>query len=191
MVPKICSVPECTGRRSALGYCQQHYKRFRRYGDPCGTRTIIPETERFWAKVDKRTANECWPWTAGKTAQGYGGFHPAKNTTVLAHRWSYRDAHGSLDSSLVVDHLCRNRTCVNPAHLEQVTNLENLRRGEGYALANGMRSACINGHEYTPDNTYIDPSGGARCRRCARIRDAHRIPNEARNRRRNNERQAA
>jgi hypothetical protein len=191
MVPKICSISECSDQHAGLGYCRRHYKRFRRYGDPLGTRTIIPADVRFWAKVDKRGPGECWNWTAGLTAQGYGGFHPAKHETELAHRWSYRAASGSLEPGLVIDHLCRNRTCVNPEHLEQVENLENLRRGAGYALANGMRSACINGHEYTSDNTYIDPAGGARCRRCASIRDAHRDSNRARRLRRINERQAA
>lgn len=75
---------------------------------------------------------------------------------------------------MVIDHLCRVRLCVNPSHLEAVTNLENLRRGAGYGLQNGMRSKCINGHRYTPKNTYTAPDGGIRCRACARNRDINR-----------------
>lgn len=191
MVPKICSLPDCEATHRAKGYCNPHYKRLVRHGDPLGKRTIIPEAERFWAKVDKCGDSACWNWTAGRTAQGYGGFHPAKYVTELAHRWSYKAAYGDLQSDLVIDHLCRNRTCVNPAHLEQVTDLENLRRGAGYALLNGMRTTCINGHEYTSDNTYVAPDGGPRCRRCASIRDSKRDSNRARKLRRINERQAA
>jgi hypothetical protein len=110
-------------------------------------------------------------WTAGAIAQGYGGFHPAKGVMVLAHRYAYEALIGPIPAGLVIDHLCRVRRCVNPAHLEPVTNEENLSRGEGYALRNGMRTACVNGHEYTEANTYRDPKGGIRCRQCGRDRD--------------------
>jgi len=109
---------------------------------------------------------------------------------VLAHRYAYESVKGQIPHGLVIDHLCRNRLCVNPNHLEPVTNLENLQRGLGYALQNGMRTACIHGHEYTHQNTYVSPRGDTRCRECARIRDSKRDPNAAR-KRRNAERKAA
>ena len=135
--------------------------------------------DRFWSKVnrggpvpaDRPGLGRCWVWVAGKTAQGYGGFHPSKGSMELAHRWAYRVARGPIPDGHVIDHLCRNRACVNPDHLEPVSNEENLRRGAGYALRNGMRDECINGHRYTPENTYSDPRGGIRCRECARQRD--------------------
>ena len=162
-------------------------------------RKIRPPHERFWEKVSKNGSipkgrpglGPCWEGNAGVTAQGYGGFHPSKTVTELAHRWSYREFYGSLDVALVVDHLCRNRLCVNPGHLEQVPNEENLRRGAGYGLQNGMRSHCRNGHEYTPANTYTQPDGNIRCRACARIRDARPERNATLRRKIYNERQAA
>ena len=126
---------------------------------------------RFYSKVKLGSGAECWPWTAGKISSGYGAFHPGHGKTVLAHRFSYELTVGPIPDGLVIDHTCRNRDCVNPSHLEPVTNEENLRRGAGYALRNGMRSSCKNGHQYTQENTYTDPRGGIRCRECARIRD--------------------
>lgn len=190
-----CQIDECDSPVASVGYCTAHYKRLLRYGDPLGTPRVLTEAERFWSKVDKRGPEECWNWVAGKTA-GYGGFHPSKEVTELAHRWSYREANGEIDPDLVLDHLCRNRACVNPAHLEPVSNIENLRRGAGYALENGMRTTCINGHEYTIENTYVNPNkkNDVRCRRCASIRSSQRDSNRARKLRRLNlinERQAA
>jgi hypothetical protein len=148
-------------------------------------RQTTPPEQRFWAKVTKGAG--CWTWSAGEISTGYGAFHPAKNETVLAHRYAYELAIGPIPPGLVVDHTChgrdktcrggptcRHRRCVNPAHLEAVTNEENLRRGAGYALLNGMRTSCINGHPYTLENTYEAPDGGVRCRTCARERDRDR-----------------
>lgn len=84
---------------------------------------------RFMAKVEKAD-DGCWNWTATRISVGYGNFmFPAG--AILAHRWSYENVGlGQLVPGLVIDHLCRNRRCVNPDHLEQVTNRENCIRGE-------------------------------------------------------------
>jgi len=151
------------------------------------TRKTTPAHDRFWAKVTK--GPDCWEWTAGRQGQGYGAFHPTKQTSVLAHRYAYELAYGPIPEGMVIDHLCRNRACVNVVHLEVVTNEENLRRGLGYALQNGMRDHCRNGHLYDEANTYTDPKGGVRCRTCARTRDNQ--PNRSRTARRANKENAA
>src|SRR5690606_18223124 len=176
-----CAVEGCGKRPRSRGWCTAHYKRWKRWGDPTASRPVIPAEERFRRNVSAGPAPEnrpglgpCLLWTAGKIAAGYGAFHPGGGETVLAHRWAYVSAGGTIGADQVLDHLCRVRACVNPAHLEPVSNEENLRRGAGYGLRNGMRKDCINGHEYTPENTYRSPRGDIRCRACSRIRDAGR-----------------
>ena len=79
---------------------------------------------RFWSKVDKRGPSECWNWLASKSPLGYGCFDKRG-----AHRVAYEALRGAVPVGLVLDHLCRNPGCVNPAHLEAVTHRENIRRG--------------------------------------------------------------
>lgn len=176
-----CQVDGCDRRVTARGYCLAHYKRSRRWGDP-KVRRVAPIEERFAARVtvgdfpDGRPGlGPCEVWTGNRMVNGYGVLSLARGVTVLAHRWAYEHFVGPIPEGLVIDHLCRVRHCVNPDHLEAVTNEENLRRGAGYGLRNGMRSACINGHEYTPENTYTHPTkGSVRCRECARAHDRKR-----------------
>lgn len=166
----MCIADDCGREPTARGMCLKHYKRWRRHGDPNAT-ARRPERERFEERVSRMA--ECWEWTGSRMTSGYGKFN-ADDRIVLAHRYSYELHIGRIPDGLVVDHLCRNRACVRPDHLEAVTNEENLRRGAGFALRNGMRTACIHGHEYLPENAYIDPQGGLRCRECGRIRDRRR-----------------
>lgn len=108
------------------------------------------EQERFWAKVDRRGPDDCWEWQANVTAPpplGYGRFWAGHAGGILAYRYAYQLLVGPIPNDLQPDHLCRNRLCVNPAHLELVTLRENILRGEGVGAKNARKQRCIRGHE--------------------------------------------
>lgn len=115
---------------------------------------------------------ECWEWTASVDKDGYGQTSERKGERkhLRAHRVSYEMHFGvKVPAELVMDHLCRNRSCVNPWHLEPVTNRENtVIRGETPQAKNASATHCVNGHEFTPENTYTRnrPNGGRICRAC-------------------------
>lgn len=119
--------------------------------------------DRFWSKV--RPAGDCWEWTAAKL-QGYGRFHVRRTVQVAAHRWAYEYMVTEIPEGLELDHLCRNRACVNPWHLEPVTPRENTLRSANPCAANARKTHCSNGHEYTEENTYLRPEGHRMCRTC-------------------------
>jgi len=121
--------------------------------------------QRFWEKVDKTSS--CWNWTAYKNKDGYGRFGVKSSSPIAAHRFSYELHKGKIPKGLTIDHLCRNRKCVNPDHLEIVTQRENTLRGNGVGVINARKTHCKRGHEYTPENTLIrNDNGGRRCRIC-------------------------
>jgi len=118
--------------------------------------------DRFWSKVNK--TDSCWEWTSSKNSSGYGYFGISSDNVVRAHRFSYEHYKGKIPKGLTIDHLCRNRKCVNPEHLEAVTQQENIRRGET-GLHNRIKSHCQHGHGYTKENTYVY-YGKRNCRIC-------------------------
>lgn len=169
---KVCAVESCEAPVRSRGYCNSHYKRLSKYGSPTGGPIRPTSRERFESKIHKTA--DCWEWGGTIYNTGYGKFTVGKKA-FLAHRYSYELYVGEVPEGLVIDHLCRNRRCVNPDHLEPVTNEENLFRGLGYRIMNGMDDSCIRGHKYTEENTYWPPNGGGmRCRTCAREYDRNR-----------------
>lgn len=124
-------------------------------------------SERFWAKVTKTEA--CWLWTAFCNADGYAKFKVGTSgPTIAGHIYAYQELVGKVPPRLELDHLCRVRACVNPSHLQPVSHLENVRRGQGGV---NMRSKthCPSGHEYSVTNTRIY-KGARACRACDRAR---------------------
>ena len=122
------------------------------------------ETYRFYSKINYLPSG-CHQWTGALDA-GYGRFY-LRGKSHLAHRVAWELEHGTIPRSLQVDHLCRNRGCVNPDHLELVTLKENVLRGIGITATNKAKTHCRNGHELHGYNAYVTKRGSRQCRTCA------------------------
>jgi hypothetical protein len=136
---------------------------------------------RFWPKVTQQ--GDCWVWTAARSRGGYGMFTCSKRAGkcckgyahVVAYMWLRADVPDGLD----LDHLCRNRACVNPWHLDPVPRRVNLLRGDRSHVGRNQRDKthCPQGHPYSEANTYVYPDGRRKCRECgnATARERQRL----------------
>lgn len=149
-------------------------------------RRAVPAIDRFLSYVtwadhwfnDGVTNTRCLVWT-GRTNRGYGRFRVSTNVQGMAHRWAYERWVGPIPEGLTIDHLCHNadadcvageacphRACVNPSHLELTTQRENTLRGKAVTAKFAVATHCVNGHEFTPENTIQRKGGGRACRAC-------------------------
>ena len=131
----------------------------------------VPIIDRFWTKVDKQGDVECWIWLAARNGHGYGYISEYQNgikRQFPAHRVAYELLVGPICDTMQLDHLCRNRACVNPNHLEPVTCRENIHRGNGQAAKNLRKECCKRGHLLRGNNLYAYKRV-RHCRTCRRI----------------------
>ena len=169
-----CSVSGCPKPAIARGWCNLHYRRFRRHGDVLAT--VEPRLAwkgspeaRFWAKVNKDgpvplnrpDLGPCWLWTAGLGGNGYGRFRANKRMTY-AHRFAYELLVGPVPEGAELDHLCRVRHCTRYDHLEPVPHQVNSARGNS-GKQERERTHCPQGHPYDEENTRWDRRGERRC----------------------------
>ena len=131
---------------------------------------------RIEKNIERIPESGCWIWMGTTNGFGYGRLNSDRKRKY-AHRAAYELLIGEIPAGMQIDHLCRVKSCCNPAHLEPVTSLENTMRGDGPRLTR-ERSAtvthCPKGHEYTPANTRFDRNGSRCCRECAKLRERAR-----------------
>lgn len=181
-----CKVGGCTSSNTARGWCNKHYRRWKRSGDPLKAAWERGDSaSNFWAKTRRGSDSECWPWVGHVNAYGYGNF--IWQGGRLAHRFAYELVIGPIPDGLDLDHTCHSsarcdspgnscphRRCVNPAHLEPVTFQENARRSQPgrrpkmAGVKNLAKTHCPKRHEYTAENTYVDRRGCRNCKACRR-----------------------
>lgn len=178
---RLCMIEGCYRPARTRGWCEMHYERWRRHGDPLvNLRTVsTPVIERLMAKVEVDGETQCWVFTGSRQSFGHGLIRVGERVE-RAHRVSYEHHVGPIPDGLTIDHLCRNPPCVNPAHLEAVPLAENTRRGFA------AREQCRNGHNYADAGWQVWPDGRRMCAVCYR-----EIRNRASARRRERRREGA
>lgn len=157
MADRACDVGGCEKRVQSAGLCSMHYARLRLHGDVRHQRTAL---DRMTDRID--ASGDCWLWTGRMMNNGYGRFG---HRGVAAHRAVYEALVGPIPPGREIDHLCRQRACVNPDHMEPVTPSENQRRSHSVSGLNAAKTHCPQGHPYAGDNLTFE-CGSRICRTC-------------------------
>lgn len=171
-----CAIGGCDDPVKARGYCNRHYLRDYRNGGPTAGAAFrwTDDDQRLWEQID--ATGPCWEWTGSRT-NGYG-YTTHCGTRGRVHRIVWTLLVGPIPAGMQLDHLCRNRACCNPDHLEPVTQQENIRRGAN----GGHKPTCPNGHGY---DIFIERRGGVerRCSACEKAKRTARTQRDAARRR--------
>jgi hypothetical protein len=124
-------------------------------------------SERFFYSIGQQPFNQCWSWRGFVQINGYGriGKGPRGSGYYMAHRAAWLIFYGSIPDGLVIDHLCRNRACVNPTHLRVCTQRENILAGTGASAENILKTVCPQGHSLS-DAYIVTHANGNRSRKC-------------------------
>jgi hypothetical protein len=183
--------PVC--RACSIEYQRQYRARIKerqRNGEAVTPRRRLSTEERLLSQAEP-LANGCWKWTGFVNKDGYGRTYYSGNRSTPAYQAFYRHFVGPIPEGLVLDHLCHtedescpggstcaHRQCVNPAHLEPVTDAENTRRSRSFSTLNARKTRCPKGHPYDDENTLVS-NGRRYCRTCQR---AHSTAHHAKTR---------
>lgn len=157
----------CQDPCGPVGLCVIHLSRWNRYG----RFHKLTTEDKFFQRVSE-SPDGCWLW-ARPQHDGYGRFTAGPSRVkLMAHRWIYEHMIAEIPEGTEIDHLCKRRNCVNPYHLDPVTQRVNSLRSDNIGGVNTRKVRCNSGHPFDVANTYITPDGRRECRQCRKAASA-------------------